>query len=96
MNITDDEMKEVNRRTRKTVMIVSIVIAVLITTFFISQQIFFDLVILSLISVSFYFCYGVIHNHHTLNVLEEKIEKELQETFTKNQDLYRKTYMKGE
>jgi cation transport ATPase len=103
MNITDDVLKEANRRTIKTLMIVAITIAILITIFFISQQIFFDLVILSLISVSFYFCYGAIHNHHTLNVLEEKLEKEHQETLLKNQDLiskrieeYRKTHVKGE
>jgi len=103
MNITDDEMKEVNRRTRKTVMIVAFVIAVLITIFFISPEILLGLAILAFASVGIYLAYEAIHSHHTLNVLEEKLEKEYQETHLKNQDLiskkidnYRKTHVKGE
>jgi len=99
MNITDDEMKEVNRRTRKTVTIVAIVVAILITIFFISPQILLGLAVLAFASRGIY----AIHNHHTLSVMEEKLEKEYQETLTKNQDIiskkidnYRKTYVKGE
>ena len=87
MNITDDVLKEANRRTRKTVTIVAIVVAILITIFFISPQILLGLIILSLFSVSFYLSYGAIHDHHKLSVMEEKLEKEYQETLTKNQDI---------
>ena len=99
MNITDDVLKEANRRTRKTVTIVAVVIAILITIFFISPQILLGLAVLAFASRGIY----AIHNHHTLSVMEEKLEKEYQETLTKNQDIiskkidnYRKTYVKGE
>jgi len=83
MNITDDVLKEANRRTVKTLMIVAVVIAILITIFFISPQILLGLAVLAFASRGIY----AIHNHHTLSVMEEKLEKEYQETLTKNQDI---------
>ena len=87
MNITDDVLKEANRRTVKTLMIVAVVIAILITIFFISPQILLGLAVLAFASRGIYLAYEAIHDHHTLSVMEEKLEKEYQETLTKNQDI---------